>query len=452
MKIIVGGAGSVGQSILDFLVRGNNDITIIDNDSRTLNEVSQKYDILPVLGSVSHPDVLEKAGTAKADLLIAATDGDEVNLVACQVAHSEFQVRSAIARIGSRSFLNPLWNTLFGDHAIPVDLIISPDIAIAEDIMRLLKFPGALQAYPFFEKKLYLIGVKIEVNCPLLNTELKNVSRVAPTLEASIVNIIRRGKSFVPGLEDSFELGDEVYFLAMSEQILEAVREFGQERPGIERVVIFGGNDIALALARQLEKDDNIVSCKIVVEDYKEAKALATELNTASVINGPMMSDDILREAGIDNADAAIAVTEQDKDNLLVSLLSGQAGVKTNISLVNTPSYNNLVDNVGDSILVDRSSVTVSGILKEIRKTSMIRAYSLNRGLAEIWEIRLDEDTVGEGMSPAELKLPEGCRICACLRDEEISFPDEKQRLVPGDVIVLYLDSKAVKRIERIFA
>ena len=237
--------------------------------------------------------------------------------------------------------------------------------------------------------------------------------------------------------------GDTVYFLVKSSEIEQAVRDFGMERSAVERVIIFGGNQISRYLGKSLEQDDNIISSKIIDDDDIATRRLAGELNNTIVINGEMMSDVILTEAGIENTDATIAVTAKDKDNLLVSMLAQKRGVINTLALVNSRSYDNLIDNIGDNILVDRSSVTISGILQELRKARI-------RG--EVWEIKLDEDNLNVGKKLAEIELPVTSKICAVARDGEVFFPEAETVLCADDVIILYVSSKGIKKAERLFA
>ncbi len=452
MKIIVCGAGSVGRSIVSYLVKGNNDIVVIDNNQRHLDDLSKEFDIQPVFGSASHPEILEKANAKSAELLIAVTDVDEVNMIACEVASAIFNIPRKIARIDAQDFLNPLWATLYNDKNIPVDLVISPEVEIGKYIYQLLKVPGASEALSLYDGKLQLLAFKLPENCPLIKTPLINLNQLVPELNVEIVCINRSANVYIPYKSDMLEVGDEVYFLVKDDDINFTLEAFGLEEPAVERVIVFGGNQISRCMGRMFEKDDNIVSCKIIEEDVQSARELARELNNTIVINGQQMSDVILSEAGIGNADAAIAVTSKDKDNLLASMLARKSGVNNTLALVNSPSYNNLIDIVGNNILVDRSSVTISSILQELRKSKIKDAYSLGRGFGEIWEMEIDENSPAAGKTIQSIDLPASSKVCALLRDDEISFPSEKEELKIGDVIILYVDSRAIRKVEKILS
>ena len=450
MKIIVCGAGSVGRSIVSYLVKGNNDISVIDNNQKRLDDIAQEFDVLPVLGSASYPSVLEKADAKKATLLIAATDDDEVNLVSCSVAQAIFGIPRKIARINSKEFQNPLWTTLYGDKKIPVDLIISPEEEIGKYIYNLLKIPGTSEAIPLLSQKMYLIAFKIPKDSPYIQVPLLNFKQIDPDIDVNIVCINRKNNIFIPYKNDILEAEDEIYALLPTEKIGSVMSSFVAEHSAIEQLIVFGGNSIARKVGELFEKDDNIISCKIVEEDIQKATEIARDLNDTIVIQGPIMSDKIMSEAGIYNADATVAVTLGDEDNLLASMLAQKCGVKNTIALVNSPSYNNLIDIIGNNILVDRASVTISRILHELRRTEVRNAHSLGRGFAEIWELLLREDSKILGQKIKDLNLPASSKICAINRENQIFYPNDEDILLKGDILVLYVDSTAIKKVENI--
>ena len=450
MKIIVCGAGSVGKSIVSYLVKGNNDISVIDNNQKSLDDLAQEFDILPVLGSASHPSVLEKADVGKAKLLIAATDDDEVNLVSCSVAQALFGIPRKIARINSREFQNPLWSILYSDKNIPVDLVISPDEEIGKYIYNILKIPGTSEAHSLVNGKMHLIAFKLPENSPFIKVPLLNLKQIDSDIEIEVVCINRKNNIFIPYKNDVLEGGDIVYILTETDKISATMSAFGAEHSAIERLIVFGGNSVSRCIGRLIEKDDNIISCKIIEEDFEKADETARELNKTIVLQGPMMSDKILSEAGIYGADAAVSVTMKDEDNLLSSMLSKKCGVKNTIALLNSPAYNSLVDIVNNNILVDRSSVTISHILHELRKAEVKKAYSLGRGFAEIWEIPLAEDTKIVGQTIKSIDMPASSKICAIIRDEETIYPSETEVLQAGDDLIIYVDSASIRKVEKI--
>lgn len=452
MKIIVCGGGSVGKSIVSYLVKGNNDVIVIDRNQARLDELAKEYDVLPVLGDASHPDVLERAGIKNADIILAVTDVDEVNMVICQVAHTLFGVSRKIARIDNEVFLDPVWGVLFNETAIPIDLMISPDIEIAENILRILKFPGCNDILPILDEEAFILTLKISENCPLTDVPVMQLSRGEDSPDMAVVNILRGNKCFLPRWEDKLCVGDEINLLVRKDDVYNTIAAFGLEKPTNERLIIFGGNQIASYLGAQIERDDSVNSCKIIEDDIENARRLAKNLGHVIVVHGEMMSDVILSEADINHADASIAVTANDKDNLLASLLSSKRGVGIPMAVVNTPSYSSLMDDIGNSVLVDRASITISGILKEIRKTKMTDAYALSRGNAEIWEIHIDDDNGLSGRKISTIDLPEESKIIALKRGSELIFCNDGTVLQKDDEIIFYVGSSSIRRAEKIFA
>lgn len=451
MKIIVGGAGNVGKSIVRYLSQGNNDIVVVDTNQQHLDELSKEYDIMPIKGSVSHPDTLELADAGKSDMIIAATDVDEVNLVACQVAYTLFNVPKKIARVDSKYFLDPLWNTLYNEKSLPVDLVISPDIDIAEAVLRILKIPGTCEVFPLAKGKLQMLSFKCHNSCPFLNHKASKIAKIGDDLEVSIIALARNGIAFVPKADEVIKSNDEVYFLVETQKVNEAVAAFGLERSHNEKIVIFGGNTISYYIAKHLEEDNNVLSCHILEENPDAAAKLAKHLDNTIVLQGEMMSDVLLSEAGVSDADVTVSVTPKDKDNLLASLLSRMSGVSSTISLVNSKSFDHLVDNINSNIIMDRSAITISNILQELRKAHLENAHTLGRGFAEIWEILIDEDNLNAGRKISELNLPEKCRVDAIYRDDEVLYPNEDEHIKVGDLLIVYVATSAIKRAERIF-
>ncbi|MBR2299749.1 MAG: Trk system potassium transporter TrkA, partial [Alphaproteobacteria bacterium] len=294
MKIIVGGAGSVGRSIISYLMRADNDIVVLDINQERLDEIAKEFDVQPVLGSVSRPDILEKVGADKADILISATDNDEVNLVACQVAYTLFNVPKKIARVTQEYFLSPLWNTLYNEKNLPVDLVISPDKEIAERILQLLSVPGAKEVYSLADNHVQLVCLKCFGECPLYQFKISELYENFKEFPFSVVQILRDGVNFFPKSDETIKQGDEVYVLASSEDIPQVLHAFNAEQKSAENIVIFGGNAISYDIAKHLEENDNIASIKVITNDMNAAHRLSEHLDKSAIIYGEMMSDVIL--------------------------------------------------------------------------------------------------------------------------------------------------------------
>lgn len=447
MKIIIGGAGNVGRSIVDYLSQADNDIIVVDPNKERLYELAKEFDVQTTVGSVSHPGVMEKIGAKDADILIAVTDNDEVNLIACQVAYTLFQIPKKIARVDSEYFLNPLWNTLYSDKNLPVDLVISPDIEIAKAILSLLEVPGTTAVFPLVDGNLYLLGLKCGVGCPLINSEISEIKKYY----SPVIHIIRDDKSFYAKPNESIHIDDEIFILVERDKIFDTLHDFGITSKQIENLIIFGGNAISYYIASILEKDDMINSCKIIEDNTKIAQDLAENLNNTQIIKGEMMSDVILDEAEIKNADTTVAVTENDKDNLLASLVAKKSGVFSTISLVNFHAFNGLIENSSENIIIERSLITTSAMLQDLRKAKINNAYCLRRGMGEVWEVRIDVDSLNTGKTIQQLNLPEKCKIGAIYRDEEIIYPSDDDIVKEGDTLIVFISPQAIRKAEEIF-
>ncbi len=451
MKIIVGGAGSVGRSIISYLSRADNDIVVVDINQERLDEISKEFDLQPVLGSISRPDIQEKIGANNADILIAATDNDEVNLVACQVAYTLFNVKKKIARVDSEYFLSPLWNMLYNEKSLPVDLVISPDQEIARNILHLLEIPGAKEVYSFGDDNIRLVCLKCFQECSLYQFKISELYENFPQLHFAVVQILRGGVNFFPKPDESIKQGDEVYILAVKDDISEILHAFNLNQRNSENIVIFGGNAISYDIARHLEENDAINSVKIITNNINAARQMSEHLNKSAVIYGEMMSDVILNDANLSKTDTTISVTSLDKDNLLLSLLAQYNGVSSTMALVNSRMYDNLTSHISDNILIDRSTVTISKILQDIREVNILNAYSLGRGFAEVWELKLKKDTMLEGKALKDITLPEKCRVIGIERDKKLLFPTVETLLELDDVLIILVAPNSIKKVETAF-
>ena len=454
MKIVVGGASSVGKSIVGYLSLGNNDIVVVDEDAAKLDEIAKEYDVQPVLGSVSRPDIQESIGMKDMDMLIAVTDSDEINMVACQVAYTLFNVPKKIARVDSEYFLNPLWNTLYNEKSLPIDLVITPDIEIAKFIDSLLNLPGSTAVFPFMNDTINIFAFRhLNTDIPFMKFSLNHINQKLKEQSAHIVLIVRGTRRIIPSAEEEIYLqrNDLIYISCFSEQNTEIMRLFGVDHNPYEKIVIFGGNPISYYLAAQIEKKENVANCRIIEDNAQKAAKLAEHLNSTAVITGEIMSDVILQDAGFSTADVSVAVTERDKDNMLLALLASRNKDTQALSLVNSKDYNVLTANIRNNVIIDRSVITISAILKYLRKARIREAYSIGRGMGEIWEIRIDSDSVNLGHTVRELKIPEDSAVMLIARGETLIYDTSETRLEANDVILLYVMPANIRRIESIF-
>lgn len=448
MRIIIGGAGHVGRSIVDYLSQANNDIIVVDMDKKKLDALSKEFDVQTIQGSISHPGVMEKIDAKSADILIAVTDDDEVNLVACQVAYSLFQIPKKIARVDSEYFLNPLWNTLYSDRNLPVDLVISPDVEIAKHILSLLEINGTTAVFPLINNKLYLLGFRCHQDFSLIN---KSIEDIKTYYNSPVIHIIRDNKSFFAKPDEIIKLDDEIFVLVEKGKVFDTLHDFGITIKQTENLVIFGGNAISYYIASILEKDDSISNCRIIESSTSSAHDLAITLNDTQIIRGEMMSDVILDEAEVKNADMTIAVTDNDKDNLLASLVAKRSGVPYTLSLVNSRAFDSLIEDNGENIIVERSLVTTSAMLQDLRKAKINNAYCLRRGMGEVWEVRIDKDSLNTDKKIEDISLPDKCRISAIYRDENIIYPTAQEVILEGDILIVFVAPQAMRKAEDIF-
>jgi trk system potassium uptake protein TrkA len=448
MRIIIGGAGHVGRSIVDYLSQANNDIIVVDTDKKKLDAISKEFDVQTLQGSISHPGVMEKIDAKNADILIAVTDNDEVNLVACQVAYSLFQIPKKIARVDSEFFLNPLWNMLYSDRNLPVDLVISPDVEIAKHILALLEINGTTAVFPLIGEKLYLLGFKCNSDFALVN---KSIEEIKKFYNSPVIHIIRDNKSFFAKSDEIIKLGDEIFVLVEKDKVFDTLHDFGITLKQTENLVIFGGNAISYYIASVLEKDDSVGNCRIIESNNISARDLAITLKDTQIIRGEMMSDVILNEADVKNADMTIAVTDNDKDNLLASLIAKKSGVSYTLSLVNSRAFDSLIEEDGESIIVERSLVTTSAMLQDLRKAKINNAYCLRRGMGEVWEVRIDEDSLNTGKTIESIGLPDKCRISAIYRGGKIIYPLPQDSILQGDILIVFVAPQAMRKAEEIF-
>ena len=453
MKIAVGGASNVGKSIVGYLSLGNNDIGVVDEDAAKLDEIAKEYDVQPVLGSISRPDIQESIGMKEMDMLIAVTESDEINMVACQVAYTLFNVPRKIARVDSEYFLNPLWNTLYNEKSLPIDLVITPDIEIAKFIDNLLNLPGSTAVFPFMNNKINIFAFRhLNTDIPFMKFSLNHINQKLKEMSARIVLIARGTRRIIPSTEEVYlQRNDLIYISCFSEQNMDIMRLFGVDHNPYEKIVIFGGNPISYYLASQIEKNDNTANCRIIEDDARKAAKLAEHLNSTAVITCEIMSDVILQDAGFATADASVAVTDRDKDNMLLALLASRNKDTQALSLVNSKDYNVLTANIRNNVIIDRSVITISAILKYLRKARIREAYSIGRGMGEIWEIRIENDSVNLGHTIRELKIPEDSSVMLIARGETLLYEIEETRLEANDVLLIYVTPANIRRIESIF-
>jgi trk system potassium uptake protein TrkA len=452
MKVIVCGAGQVGFSIARHLALENNDVTVIDRDPELVRRVSDTLDAKGVVGHASNPEVLELAGIENADMIIAVTYADEVNMVACQVAHSLFDVPTKIARVRQQSYLKPIYANLFSRDHMPIDVIISPEIEVARAVTRRLQVPGAFEMIPLVDDKVKLIGVRCEESCPLVNTPLRQLTQLFPELNIVIVGLMRDGTPMVPTADDQLLSGDEVYFVVDSEQVSRAMAAFGHEEAEARRLVIFGGGNIGLFLAQEIERNHDWVKAKIVEADKDRAEAISGMLKRTMVLNGDVLDPEIMEEANISQTEAIVAVTNDDETNILASLLAKQIGCERAITLINTGTYEPLINSLGIDVVVSPRNITVSTILQHVRRGRIHSVHTLREGFGELIEAEALETSELVGKPLKEVNLPPGVVLGAIVRDGEMICPRGSTVVLAKDRVVMFAAEDVIRKVEKIFS
>ena len=452
MKVIVCGAGQVGFNIARYLAIEDNDVTVIDQSAELVRKIKDSLDCQGVVGQASLPDVLESAGAADADMLIAVTYADEVNMIACQVAHSLFDVPTKIARVRHQSYLRPTWANLFSREHMPIDVIISPEIEVARAVTRRLKVPGAFDMISLVKDKVKLLGVRCEENCPLINTPLRQLTQLFPDLKIVIIGLVREGKAMVPTGEDQMLLGDEVYFVVDSDHVPRSMAAFGHEETEARRLLIFGGGNIGLFLAEEVEREYPWVNAKIVEANPERAREIASRLSNTVVLNGDVLDSELLEEANVRATETVVAVTNDDETNILSSLLAKRAGCQRVITLINKSNYEPLLAPLDIDAAVSPRAITVSTILQHVRRGRIHSVHSLRDGFGELIEAEALETSPLVNMPLREVDLPPGVVLGAVVRDGKVISPRGSTVVLPKDRVVLFAAAESVRKVEKMFS
>jgi trk system potassium uptake protein len=450
MKVIICGAGQVGWQIARHLSGENNDVTVVDSNADLIRRATETLDVRGIVGFSSYPDVLARAGARDADMIIAATYSDEVNMVTCQVARSVFNVRRTIARLRSQNYQDPLYSDLFGRDHLPIDVIISPEREVAEAALQRLAAPATFDSESFMGGKAQLLGLALDEDCPVLNTPLRELNELFSTLRAIVVGVRRGARLFAPDATDELYDGDQVYIFSHSEDINRSLEIFGKKAKKQERIVIIGGGNVGLGVARALEARTDRVRAKIIEIDRAQAERSADQLQRTIVLHGDGMDMDILMEASIDKADAVLAVTDDDKTNLLVSVRAKQAGCQMAIALVNDPTLAPLMGPLDIDAYINPRATTVSSILRHIRHGRVRAIYSIGDAEAEVIEAQVLSTSPISGRLIREIEFPEGVLVGAVMKAEKVIKPTADLRIDAGDTIALFAMAADIPEVERL--
>ena len=451
MRVIICGAGQVGYGIAERLAAEQNDVSVIDTSADLIRGVRDNLDVRGFVGHGSHPEVLQKAGAQEADMIIAVTLHDEVNMVACQVAHSLFNVPTKIARIRAQSYLQPHYMDLFSRDHLPIDVIISPEVEVGDMVLRRISLPGATDVVRFADSRILLVAIECLEDCPVVNTPLAQLSELFPDLTSTVVGVLRGERLFVPHSADQLVTGDIAYVVTSKDQVRRTLGLFGHEEQEATRMVIAGGGNIGLYVARALEQRQSRTRVKIIESTRERAVAIADELRRTVVLHGSALDQKVLLEADVQSADLMVALTNDDQVNILSSVMAKRLGCKSNLVLINNPTYHEFTRTLGIDAHVNPRNVTISRVLQHVRRGRIRAVHSVHRGAAEVIEAEALETSPLVGAPLRELELPDGMRIGAVYRDGEMITPSGSLRIKPKDRVVMFALEKAVKQVEQMF-
>ena len=450
MKVIICGAGEVGRFIAKYLSEEDHEVVLIDKAADALSDLDSRLDIQTLEGSALNPEVLKAAGTSDADMFISVTNHDEINMLACLEAYSLFNVPLRMGRIRSGFFLDSDKTKL--QNELHMDVIISPEYEIAKSILRNLKIPSALELIPLTNRKVCFLGLKCLEGAPFANIKLSEMAYVAPNLNLFVAKVLREGKSL--HLSDDLRIlpEDEVYFLINYKQQNNVLELFGHERDKAQKIVILGGGRVGYGLANMME--DNSLSKNIVLLEKNEKRAveIAQTLDSTLVIKGDGLDEAILDEIDISTADVAVALSNEDEENILFSLLAKKKGAKKTFALINKPIYNQMISQLGIDVIVDPNAITLSTILQHTQKGLVKVVYSLKTEIGELMEIEALETSKVIGNPCSDIKAPKGIQICGFVRGDDFFTPTSKEPIQAGDTVYVLTERKLTKEVEKLFS
>ena len=458
MNIIICGAGRVGFTIAKQLSEQGHSITVIDPSSEDIQKIDDALDVKAIVGKGTYPSILEKANATESDMIIAVTRNDEVNMVICQIAFSIFKIPKKIARIRSQDYLNPKFTTVYNKENLPIDVIISPEIEIAKSIQRKLEAPGALDSVPFAGNKIRLLEILINENCKLINIKLNDLTKKYPNLDANIIGVIRDDKFIIPKKNDDIRKNDKIYVIINSSQMSDTLEAFGHDEKVSKNILIVGGGNIGFNLAKNIEETLDAARVKIIEKNKERAEFLASELNNTIVINGDALDEEVLTEANLQEAETVLALTNDDEDNLMVSVLVEKFAKdekdiddKRTMALINKPNYSLLQNSLKIDDLIDPRMNTVSSILKHIHKGTIETAYTIMNGEYEVIEAEIIETSELINKELKNSNLPEEVRIGAVLREDKVIIPRSNFVFQKEDKVVFLAKKDSISVVEDIF-
>ena len=450
MKVIVCGAGQVGLQIARHLSSERNDVTLVDNKPELVRRATDTLDVQGIVGFASHPNILEQAGARDADMVIAATYSDEVNMVTCQVAHSVFGVTRKIARLREQTYLDPRYSDLFRREHMPIDVIISPEREVSQAALKRVAYPEAFDVQEYFQGKALLIGLSLDEECAVLNTSLRQLSDLFPTLRIMVAGVRRGKRLFAPEPEDQLYAGDQIYVLVDTRDVRRAFEVFGKSPSRQERVLVIGGGNVGLSVARALENQPVRVRVKVIERDRARAEAAADGLERSIVLHGDGMDSNLLDEAGIGKIDSVLLLTDDDRTNLLAAVRAKSLGATQAISLINDPGMVPLADAMGIDAHINPRSLTVSSILRHVRHGRVRSVYLLGDREAEVIEAQVLSTSQLSNARVRDISFPEGALLIGVSRKGEFLRPTGDMVLREGDLVVIFSLTGDVPKVDEL--
>ena len=452
MNIIICGAGRVGFTIAKLLTEQNHSITIIDQSSEDIQKIIETLDVKAIVGKATSPAILEKANTDDADMIIAVTKNDEINMLVCQIAYSIFKVPKKIARIRSQEYLDPKFSSLFNKENLPIDYVITPEVEIAKSIQRKLEAPGALDNVPFADNKIRLLEILIDEKCPIYGMKLSDLTKKFPNLNAYVLGVIRNEKFIIMKKNDMLNHNDKAYVVVNSNKMEETLKVFGHNEKISNKILIIGGGNIGFNLAKNIEQSFESARVKIIEKDKNRAELIAKDLNDTIVINGNGLDEDVLNEANLDEVETVLALTNDDEDNLMVSVLVEKFSKnKRTMALINKPNYSLLQSSLKIDDLIDPRMNTVSSILKHVHKGTIENAYTILNGEYEVIEADIIETSELINKELKNSNLPDEIRIGAILRGDNMIIPTSSYVFQKDDTVVLLSKRDQLPTVENMF-
>jgi trk system potassium uptake protein len=451
VKIIILGAGQVGRTAAYHLSREEaNEVTVVDMNEEILRDLQDRLDIRTVNGNAASPRILEAAGIARTDILVALTNSDEVNMLACHIAWTLYRTPKKIARVRSAAFTER--DKLFGENAVAVDVWISPEQLVTEYVARLIRYPGALQVLDFADGRVRLVGIRALQGGPLVGQALRTLREHIPTADARVAAIYRAGKSIQPEGTTVIEDGDEVFFLAARKDIRMVMNEMRREEAPARRVVIAGGGNIGFRLASELEDKNQV---KLIEKDSKRARRVSELLNRTTVLHGDAADEELMLEENIDSADVFAALTNSEEANILSAMLAKRLGAHKVMALINKPSYAELIESGSIDVAISPQTVTIGSLLAHVRRGDVVRVHSLRRGAAEAIEVIVHGDADSSkvvGRRIEDITLPQGTTLGAVVRGEDVIIAHHDTAVQPDDHLILFLtDRRHMNAVEKLF-